>query len=370
MNYHFFLFFMVEFEILPLILPQEDGSLIDKKKIQEIALTKLDECQPEDRAVAWIFLSHLIPDDPSEWITKREDLKKQYLDFVDMFKMNDYHTKSIPNTNEVTEFGTINDQLMELIHADMVRTSHHIPFFPFPVDVDKTSDDILLAFQPHMRRIERILFIFAQVNRTLSYAQGFNEIICPIFFVMLKALNYFNGNWDEVESTSFFIFQNMLQMTNLNELFTTQDKSSIIYRRMNIFMELLKKHLPVQHKIITGFDIHPLSFAFPWLNVLFAQFFMMPSLVKVWDHLMAHFDELVDYACYIGIGIIKMMGDNIDADDYIKTMTSLKKMTIDDVNGVLRCAKEFYTKDLKSHTSQSNSPTFKISSFIKNTFKL
>ena len=369
---HFFVFYenheevvlvFMEFRVLTLVLPNENGAKIDGDKIRKITESTLDECPPEDRALAWMYLSHIYPEDPCEWPEHKEDLVKQYFDFVDMFKMTDYHTKTFPNTNEVTEFGTINDHLMEIIHGDMVRTSHHIPFFPFPEASDEKAEDILVPYREHMRRIERILFVIANVNRTLSYAQGFNELICPIFFVLLRAMNYFNNNWNDVEAISFYMLQNLIQMTNLNELFTTQDKSSIIYRRMDMFMNLLKKHLPTQYAIIKGFEIHPATFAFPWLNILFAQFFMMPSLIQVWDGLFAHFDELVDYSCYIGVGIVKMMGDNIDPNDYIRTMTALKKMVIDDVSGIMKNAKEFYEAD--KHPQKE---TFSFSSFIGKLF--
>lgn len=325
-------------KILPLALPNEEKKPIDKELIKNMLIHGIEENPPEDRAIAWLIMARIYPLNADEWNETRNKYFDVYRDFIKFFKMEDYHTKTFPNNDEITEFGTENDQLMALIHVDMIRTAHHIPFFPFPENSDEKTTDILVPFRPHLRRLERLLYIAASVNPTLLYAQGFNELICPIFFTLLSAIKLFDDDWDLVEALSFFMLQNLIQMTELNELFTTQDKSSIILHRMNLFMHLVEIHDPREAEIIKSFDIHPLSFAFPWLNILFSQLFMMPDLVIVWDTLFANFDNLLQFANYIGVGIIKMMADKISADDYIMTMTTLKKTTLTCVPDILRYA--------------------------------
>ena len=343
---------MSDFVILPLLLTNEDESDIDIEKVRKICSYGLDECPNEDRTLAWLLLSGVHPKNSINWPKIRVLLVNDYINFIKQFNLIDYEKKIIENTNEITEFGLKDDnKLMEMIHGDIIRTAHHIPFFPFP---NRSSNlnliDPLVPFQEHMRRIERILFIFAKLNCTLSYLQGFNELICPIFFVIMSSCSYFGNNNDSVEAFSFYVFQNLLSTTNLQEMFTTQD-SSIIHRRLFLFMDILNKHLPNQANIINSFNIHPLTFAYPWLNLLFAQAHLMPNLILIWDSLFAHFNNLLEYAAYICVATIKMMEKGIIEDDYIITMTTLKKFQIDDVKTLLNLANNYWEKD---HTLKKN----------------
>ncbi|OHT13538.1 TBC1 domain protein [Tritrichomonas foetus] len=334
--------------ILELIKIKEDGSPIDLKKIQEKCYHGLDECPPEERVYAWLILTQVFPLQPEEWEQLKKDRTTQYFDYVDLFKMTGYEEKFFPNTAETTNFGVSNNDLMELIHGDVIRTSHHIQFLPFP-DQDapepESEEDILMPYHEQIRRIERILYIFASLNRTISYLQGFNELCTVLYYAYSSALSVFDDQKDMMEAFVFYSFQSLLASTKLNELFTTQDKSSLIHNRMAEFMQILKRHRPKTYKIIRKHDIHPLCFCFRWLNMLFAQDYMMPSLMLIWDSLMAHFHELVDYANYIAVAQVKMTEHTLDPNDYVQTITSLQRNIAENIQPLLFWAKKYWDED-------------------------
>lgn len=339
----------VIFKILPLVQVNAEGVDIDLGPIRTHCEKGLDECPPEDRAIAWLILSEVLTLRPFEWLEMREQLIREYKDFVNLFGMDGYEEKIFPNTADPTEFGLQDDRLMELIHGDIVRTSHHITFMPFPdVNAKITSDEpeeMLNPYHEHMRKLERILYIFAKVNPTIAYMQGFNELCSVIYFAYSSAIEYFRHNFFEVEAFVFYTFQNLLAKTRIQELFTTQDKSSLIHSQMRAFMDILKRHLPKSHEIITGHDIHPLCFCFRWLNLLFAQDYLMPNLVLIWDAIFSHFDELVLYAQYIAVAQVKMLENKLNAEDYITTITTLQKQPVDDIRSLLEYAHQFWVTD-------------------------
>ncbi|KAH0790629.1 TBC1 domain protein [Histomonas meleagridis] len=335
------------FKILPLVQVTENEDPVNTKLIQTLCCKGLDECPPEDRVIAWLLLSGIYPEQPEAWPNVKESLISQYKDFIDLFQIDGYEKKIIPNTTDSHDYGVPKPELMELIHGDIIRTSHHIIFLPNP-DLTISSDDpedILLPYHEQIRRLERILYIFASVNPTLSYAQGFNEICCIIYYAFSLGLPFFNYDHLAMEAFVFYTFQQLIAVTKLNELYTTQDKSSLIYKQMNLFMKILQHHLPNCASTITTHSIHPLCFCYRWLNLMFAQEYLMPNLLLIWDALFAHFNELVEYEKYISVAQVKMIEKQIDPDDYIKTMNSLQKIEVDNVKLLLMYAKKYWDED-------------------------
>jgi hypothetical protein len=267
--------------------------------------------------------------------------------FVREFEMVGYETKLFPNTSEPGPLDVTDQSLMELIHGDIVRTSHHILFFPNP-DLTIQGDDpadCLWPFHAHLRRLERVLYLFARVNPTLSYLQGFNELVSVLYFVFLSALPVFEESSDEVEAFVFYCFQQLLGTTGIQELFTTQDKSSLIHGRLRRFMEVLRSHVPRAHSIIIGNDIHPLCFCFRWLNLLFAQEHHMPNLVMIWDSLFAHFDELVEYATYLAAAQVSIVEPGLQKNNYADSITMLQTVHVDDIRRLLEVCNGFWAQD-------------------------
>lgn len=346
-----------DFTILPLVQVKVDGSPINLEEIQEICSDGLDVCPPEDRVIAWLVLSRVYPLQPEEWKELREKRKNLYLEYIDLFGLKDYENRIYSNTTEQTQFDLSNNPLMELIHGDVIRTSHHIQFLPYP-DPDAPEpefpEDCLMPYHNQIRRLERLLYIFANLNPTISYLQGFNELSIVIYYAYSSAMDYFNNDFLLMEAFVFFTFQQLLASTKLNELFTTHDKSFMIHNRMNQFMEILKLHLPKSYHIITELDIHPLYFCFRWLNLLFAQDYLMPNLLLIWDSLMAHFHELVDYANYVAVAHVKMIENQLDIDDYNKTITALQKIQIEDIKTLLKWTKKYWNDDHNGKSDTTN----------------
>lgn len=336
------------FYILPLVQYNPDHPEIEISKIQNVCVGGLGSCPPEDRAIAWLVLSHIFPLNPEKWTSARSGNRELYLEYVDMFNLSGYENENYAFDTSTTFFREgIDNKLMELIHVDVLRTYHHIHILPFPDNTVKvTSEETVLGpFHNQMRRIERVLYLFASLNRTVSYLQGFNEIAAVFYYTFSSSLPYFSNDFEEMESFVFTSLQTLFGSTKFGELYTLQDRSSIIHHRMTFFVNVLQNHFPEAYKIIMKHNIHPLCFCFRWMSLLFAQEYLIPDLLLIWDALYAHFDELVDYATYIAVAHVKMLESEISIDDYIATMTALTKGKVDNVPKLLNIAKQYWDED-------------------------
>jgi len=338
----------LQFQILPLVQMKEDGSPIDLQRIAQICVKGLNGCQPEDRLLAWLVLSGVLPPSPEQWSDFRESALKQYREFMALFQVEGYESKMFENSTMVTDFGVPNNQLMTLVHGDIVRTGRHIRFFPHrDASMPETREDPLLPFHTHMRRLERILYIFACCNRTLSYMQGFNEIVSVLYYVFSSAIIWFNYDWIALECFVFYLFQRMFSATRLSELFCTQDQSSLILGSLKSFMGLMERHLPRTAAIAKRHNIHPLQFCYRKLNLVFSQDHDISSLVLIWDALFSHFYDFVEYEQYILIGLLKLVEELLDPDDYSQTMVVLQKLNgcANNPKRLIESANRFWDED-------------------------
>lgn len=355
-----------EFIIIPLIQATSEDSKIDFEKIKELCSRGLDSSRPEDRAAAWLVLSHIFPTNPLDIPNIRKKNKQSYLDYVEIFNMKGYENEIFSLNGEVTMFREgIDNELMSLIYIDVLRTPHHLHFLPFQdnnITITSTEDS-LAPFHQQMRRIERILYIFAKCNSTVSYLQGMNEIAAVLYYAFSMSLAFFSNDCDEMESFVFTEFQTLYGSTKLSEMYLLQDRSSIIQGRMNDFIQLLEKHFPKGAKIIATHNIHPLCFCFKWLSLLFSQEYLIPQLVLIWDALFAHFDSLLEYTTYIAVAQVKMLEKRLDIEDYLTTMTALAKENVEDVERLLLVANNFWIED---HPPEKGQLFTKVSNFFKN----
>ncbi|KAK8898896.1 hypothetical protein M9Y10_001188 [Tritrichomonas musculus] len=324
----------VEFVILPLANPSFDREKVDIEKIRELSSHGLEDYPDEDRAIAWLCMLGIYPDDPSKWNEKKQELKDSYWDFIKDYKLTDWHTKNFPNQVPIKNFDVEDNRLMGLIHGDLVRTGRTIFFLhPDPIDDGYVPDEFdvqMCQYAGHVRRLERILYAFSKVNAGWGYMQGFNEIITPFYYILDKAISLFNNDKIMLEALTFQCMQTILTESNLHEFYTTQDRT-IIMHKLDDFNQLVKKHLKETHEIINELQIHPLMYCFKWFNLLFTQEYYLPTLIQIWDDLFSHFEILMDFAFYIGLGHLNSIKYTLRKGDYSATLEALQ-VTHDDVN--------------------------------------
>ncbi|OHT14016.1 hypothetical protein TRFO_15664 [Tritrichomonas foetus] len=342
----------VDFVILPLANPSFDREKVDIDEIRRLASHGLDGYQPEDRAVAWLCMLNIYPEDPLEWPMKRSELRESYWAFVKDLGLAEWDTKNIPHQPQVSYYQLKNNVLMGQIHGDLVRTGRTIFFLqPDPIDdgyEPDSADMVMVQFARHVRRLERILYVFATCNAGWGYMQGFNELIIPLYYCFISALPFFNNDMILLEALTFQALQTLITESGLHEFYTTQDNSSIIMHRLEDFNQLLSRHMSDVASIINELNIHPLLYCFRWFNLLFSQEHDLPNIILIWDDLFAHFDQLMDMVFYIGLGHIKQISGQLEKGNYTGTLSALQNMPPNmDLKPIVTFANKCWDEDHK-----------------------
>ena len=338
-----------EFVIFPLVQPGQDSYDVDM--IKHLARYGLENSPPEDRAIAWLVFLEVYPRNPNLWQEERAKDADVYNMYKEMCGLVDFHTKSFPQYIKKEIFGLKNNDLMMLIHGDIVRTGRHIFKLPewklegVEYAEKNGNDPNILCWEGHMRRLERILYVLGSINPALSYMQGFNELLMPIYFTLYQGKALFNNNIDEVEYLAFFCLHKLITLTVITDLFTTQDKSSILIHRLNGFNVVLKKHVPLCYDAIQKLKIHPVCYCFKWFSLLFCQDYEIPQVLYIWDALLTHFDDLVNYAFYIGAAQVKMIENDVSEKDYPRTIGVLQNLPPLNIQELLKIADNWWNVD-------------------------
>ena len=336
----------LDFKIYTLVQKNPDAVEIPLQLIKEITEKTLDDCPPEDRAVAWLALLEVFPKNPNDWEEEKKNLIESYQSFVKEYKLSDWYNENVPDAVNQSQLNVPDKSLMAQIHSDIVRTGRQIQFFPPDLSREGNPENcVMYKHVGYMRRIERILYVFATNNSTLSYTQGFNELVSPIYYVMLKARYMFREEQDDIEAITYAMLQQLISSTSIHEMYTTQDKSSIILTKLEDFTKLLNKHIPEVGEKIDKLHIHPATYCYRWFNLLFAQEYDLPTLLPLWDILFSHIDELLDYAFYIGLGQMKMCENKIMTGRTTDILYALQNLDISDPKPAAIYAKEYYDAD-------------------------
>jgi hypothetical protein len=266
--------------------------------------------------------------------------------------MRQWHSRYLPRTVPLTSFQVGDPQLMWTIHTDVVRTGRHIFFLPPGDPPEGAPDNLEGMYAGHMRRIERILYVFSNQDPTMSYLQGFNDLVTLLYYVNQAAITYLGGNPDDVEGLTFFCLDRLLSGTDIRSFYPKAEGSPVIRDRMNAFMALVKRHLPKVHEVLGCLEIDPLEFAVRWFTLLYAQDYQLPVILCIWDSLFVHLDDLMGFVGYVVIAHLELVEDKLSPTDVAVTMHALQHARTDNIAKVLNRAHVIWTADGEAATKR------------------
>ena len=206
------------------------------------------------------------------------------------------------------------------------------------------------ANEAHWEVVERILFIYAKINKGIGYVQGMNEIIGPIYYVFG---NDTNVEWRQhAEADTFFCFTNL--MTEIGDNFCkAMDHTQYgIQAMMSKLMAKLQRGDPELHGDLIHKNIDPHYFSFRWLTLLLSQEFFLPDLIELWDLLFAdetRFEFLYDICC----SMLLLQRRAIIGADFGDTIKLLQHYPVTPVTKIAHMAVE-YRDCLKAKRKKSS----------------
>ena len=250
--------------------------------------------------------------------------------------------------NEFESNNYSSKKLLEDITKDVNRTHIEFSFFFQPVSKSKqfSKEELKEIFEKrqncslkdikdiyrldieetHADVLARILFIYAKFTPDISYHQGMNEILAPIYYCYSYDKLYIEETEDTIEADTFWSFYYL--MADIKSSFDQNDKKGTGFKA-----EILKKILIIIDKEIYDqlvlYDIKFEFFAYRWFITFFSQDFEMGDLLRLWDLIFSNENKFY-YMFYISIALLLFKRDAILKNDMAGIMMEVQKF--DDIN--------------------------------------
>ncbi|KAI8323295.1 RabGAP/TBC, partial [Martensiomyces pterosporus] len=246
------------------------------------------------RSLCWQLLLGYLPPDRRKWPAVLKARRQSYFDLVSDFARNPRR----PSKAESTErgHGQGKQHLLEQIRADINRTMPDIALFHTPIYQEEADDS-----RCGTNALARILFVHAQFNRGVGYAQGMNEILAPIYYVLASCQPAVPGG--ALGATSSCIVPapetaGAIARLSAPTRSTSQspDVSALTAGEIGGLQHILKywwcNYVRLADRQLwmrmDGLGIQPEHFALRWLLVWGAREFSLPDVLLLWDALMAN----------------------------------------------------------------------------------
>lgn len=344
----------------------------DKEKLILLSENGLPDDLPELRSLIWKINLGYLSLNTFEWdnflISKRKSYQS-YRTFIfnnlekEMELYKDYDKKTTEQKKEIDK--KTHKLILEEICKDTNRTHTEMNFFLKPVDNKNTFSEkqkmelfenkrnctlknlnytykinIVLT---HADLISRILFIYSKFEPEVSYVQGMNEILAPIYYCFSFDRLNDNEPFDDIEADTFWCFFNLMNV--LKELFDRYEdnhKNGIKGKS-----EKLKKMLKIvdknfyEHLIKINFDFSILVLR--WISLMFSQDFTMIDLLRIWDFLLCN-ENKYQNCYYFCLSIILMKKDIILKSPIYKIYEIFQNINDLDSENIINNAKYIRSK--------------------------
>jgi len=223
-----------------------------------------------------------------------------------------------------------NTKLLDEIRKDVVRTHPDLHFFLEP------EDDL---GQRRYAALERILFVWAKLNKGVRYVQGMNEIVGTIYFVLATD---FNEEWAcEAEADCYFLFNTL--MVEMRDVFVPDldEADTGIQGRISNFVTLLSLHDPEVRCHLDDIGIDASFYAIRWLTTLLSREFLLPDTIRLWDSMFAstHKDNFLRYVCVTMVMIIR---DKLLASDFSTCLRLLQSYPPTNIDRLLESSRALW----------------------------
>ena len=317
----------------------------DQKKLYEICESGLPDDLPILRAYIWKIILGYLPLDISEWdstLAKKREEYKIYKKFI---------KEKLKKELEKKEYTS--KDILEQIIKDVYRTNTQFSFFFQPTDKNKNfnKEEILNIYnkrknwdfsnieevykydnfenETHTDVLKRILFTYSSILQDVSYHQGMNEILAPIYYTFSYDKLYLEENEEDIEADSFWSFYSLLNGIKNN----FEENQEGLFYKSEILSECLKiVDEDVYNKLLEK-NIKCEFFCLRWFVVLFGQDFDMGDVIRIWDFVFSSENKnyLLFYVCLAVINLRRNVIINGEMNEILQGFQNLRDLMCDDV---------------------------------------
>ncbi|XP_052198655.1 TBC domain-containing protein C1952.17c-like isoform X2 [Diospyros lotus] len=219
-------------------------------------------------------------------------------------------------------------EIAQQIDRDLQRTHPDMKFF---------SGESLLS-RKHREAMRNVLLLFAKLNPEISYVQGMNEVLAPIYYVFSTDTDEHNAANAEADSFSCFV---RLLSDSVDHFCQKLDNSSMgIHSTLCRLSELLKAHDEElwRHLEYTT-KVNPQYYAFRWITLLLTQEFDFQSVLRIWDTLLSNPFGVQDMLLRVCCAMLLCVKSRLLGGDFIANMKLLQHFPKINIEHLLEVAK-------------------------------
>ena len=332
----------------------------DMKKLNEICENGLSDDLPILRAYVWKIILGYLPIDYDKWDETFSQKRKQY----DIYKS--FIKEKLKK--EMVEKEYRSKEMLEQIIKDVYRTNAELSFFFQSTDKSKTfnNEELLkildkrknwdfsnindiykydnIENETHADVLSRILFTYSIIIKDVSYHQGMNEILAPIYYCYSYDKLYIEENEKDIEADSFWSFFSL--MNEIKSNFNIEQDG--LFLKSKILGECLKI---IDKKLFTKLEeknVKTEYYSLRWFMMLFSQDFNIGDILKLWDLIFCGRKKNY-FMFYISLGIIKYRENEIingDLAQILKCFQDLNDILCDDIIFIAKELKNNYSSEI------------------------
>ena len=354
-------------------------SLISKniKNLKIFSEDGLPDEIPILRSIIWKINFGYLPINNEEWTKILEDKRSSYFYYKDIFTKKlqeefklykDYNTISKEDKEKIDK--KTNKSLLEQIRKDVNRTHNQMDFFFKSIDENnkltkkelmemmenrincsmKNINDIykINIKETHADVIVRILFIYSYFFPDLSYVQGMNEIIAPIYYIFSFDKTYgVEPSIENIEADTFWTFNCL--MTQVKDIFNREKDDKDIglsgkVKRLKLMLKIVDSQL---YEHFEKYKLEYSTFAYRWFILFFSQEFLMIDILRLWDYIFAPEDKFLN--CYfISLAVLFLKKDELlvsDLTGMLSELRSIKGLNVEEMISISKKIKSEYGQE-------------------------
>ena len=323
------------------------AAILDKNKIQlkNYSYQGLPQEIPILRAFIWKILLNYLPEDPKKW---EETLNKKRNEYNSFKKFIEGRLQL-----EIKEKNYKSKEILEQIIKDVYRTNTDNPFFYELVDKNNSikKEELTKLYEKrkncifnnideiyytekkneiHADVLKRILFVYTYFCPDVSYHQGMNELLAPIFYCYSYDKTYEEESEENIEADSFWSFHYLMSKVSLSFVSARKkglDAKSYIFETCLNFVdeEIYNK--------LNELNIRSEYYCYRWFILLFSQEFDINSVIKLWDLIFSN-EDIYYYVVYIGIATMLLKKNviiNGEMADVMQSLQNFEDIKIDEL---------------------------------------
>ena len=339
------------------------AAILDKNKslIKQYSSEGIPDEIPILRAFIWKLLLNYLPEDPKKWEETLNQKRAIY---------NNYKKFSKEKLDlEIKEKNYKSKDVLEQIIKDVYRTNTQISFFYEPTNKNlkdkKSQENFLKLFEKrktctfndideiyydneeneiHADVLRRILFIYTILCPDISYHQGMNELLAPIYYCYSYDKTYTDETEEDIEADSFWSFHYLMSKVSLSFV-SARDKG--LDAKSYIFEKCLEFVDNDIYQKLKALNIRSEYYCYKWFILLFSQEFEINDVLKLWDIIFSK-EDIYYFVIYIGIAILIMKKDIIMNGEMVDAMQTLQNFEEICVEELIKKSKEINLKYKKN----------------------